>query len=65
MVSVQRLKPAFTADDEAPVEQKNLHAGADPHAILLQFLLIPIDVEDGLKKLLQNPPPLLRQRGKE
>ena len=61
VVSVQRLKPAFTANDEAPVEPPQ----ADPHANLLRFLLIPLDVEDGLKKLLQNPPLLLRQRGKE
>jgi len=43
----------------------NLHARADPHANLLRFLQIPLDVEDDLEKLLQNSPPLLRQRGKE
>ena len=37
----------------------------DPHANLLRFLLIPLDLEDNLGKLLQKPPPLLRQRGKE
>ena len=37
----------------------------DPHANLLQLLLIPLDVEDHHGKLLQKPPPLLRQRGKE
>ena len=25
----------------------------------------PPDIEDGLRKLLQNPPPLLRQRGRQ
>ena len=37
----------------------------DPHANLLQLLLIPLDVGDDLEKLLQKPLPLLRQRGKE
>ena len=46
VVSVQCLKPAFTADDEA-----NLHTEADPYANLLRFLLIPLDVEDDLGKL--------------
>ena len=52
VVSVRRLKPAFTSDDEAPVEppRRGPRQGT-PHA--------------NLEKLLQNPPTLLRQRGKE
>ena len=37
----------------------------DPHDNLLQLRPIPLNVEDDLEKLLQKPPPLLRQRGKE
>ena len=62
MVSVQRLKPAFKVDDEAPVEPSRR---GRPHDNLLRFPLIPLDVEDNLQKLLQNPLPLLHQRGKE
>ena len=52
VVSVRRLKPAFTSDDEAPVEPpRRGPCRGTPHA--------------NLEKLLQNPPPLLRQRGKE
>ena len=62
VVSVQHLKPAFTADDEAPV--------APPRRgrPLRQPPLVPPDpprLEDGLRELLQNPPPLLRQRGRK
>ena len=53
VVSVQHLKPAFTADDEAPVAPQRQ---ADLHPSLIRFLQIPLDVEDGLGKLLQNPP---------
>ena len=80
VVSVQRLKPAFTAEDEAPVEPPcqgrpdanllwslliPLDEEDDPHTNLLQLLLIPLDVEDDHEKLLQKTPPLLRQREKE
>ena len=52
----QRIKPAFT---QIMKLQKHLHAN------LLRFLLIPLDKEDDLEKLCQNPSTLLRQRGKE
>ena len=80
VVSVQLLKPAFTADDEAPVEPPRqgrprhqpppvppdpLNEEDDPHANHLRLLLIPLDIEDDHGKLLQKPPPLLCQRGKE
>ena len=77
VVSVQRLKPAFTANDAAPHQGRPprqpppvppdspRRRGRPPHASLLQFLLILLEVEDDLGKWLQKPPPLLRQKGKE
>ena len=60
VVSVQRLKPAFTADYEVP--EAPPCCGRAPHAPVPP---IPLEVEDSLGKLLQNPPPLLCQRGKK
>ncbi|XP_023320310.1 uncharacterized protein LOC111695285 [Eurytemora carolleeae] len=62
VVSVQRLKPAFTAEDEAPVEPPR--RGRPPR----QPPPVPPDPprrRGHLEKLLQKPPPLLRQRGEE
>ena len=41
VVSIQRLKPAFKAEDETPVEPP---CQGRPHADLLQSLQIPLDV---------------------
>ena len=62
------MNPHAEADPHANLLQSlqiPLDVKDDPLANLLQLLLIPLDVEDDLKKLLQKPPPLLRQRGEE
>ena len=62
VVSVQRLKPAFTADYEAPEAPPRRGRPPTPTSSSSSN---PPRVEDGLGKLLQNPPPLLRQRGRK
>ena len=62
VVSVQRLKPAFTADYEAPKAPPRRGSPPTPTSCSSSN---PPRVEDGLGKLLQNPPPLLRQRGRK
>ena len=62
VVSVQRLKSAFTADDEAPVEPPR--RDRPPR----QPSTVPPDpprCRGQPQKLLRKPPPLLCQRGKE
>ena len=62
VVSVGRLKPAFTADYEAPKAPPRRGSPPKPTSCSSSN---PPRVEDGLGKLLQNPPPLLRQRGRK
>ena len=62
MVSVKRPKPAFTADYEAPEAPPRRGRPPTPTSSSSSK---PPRVEDSLGKFLQNPPPLLHQRGRK